>query len=65
MKIKGYGAHHSKIEVDSEDVEGFYYPCWFKNGWWWTVKMKDGTQFDMFFLEDKRIPPNNKKSGLF
>jgi len=57
MILIGYGAHHVKIQVDLEEVEEFCYPVWFRTGYWWTVKMKDGSQFDMFITSN--IDPRN------
>ena len=48
MKIKAYGFHYKVIIIDLNEVEEWTCPVYWNKGYWWTVKMKDGTEHQVF-----------------
>lgn len=48
MKIKAYGFHHKVVYIDLNEVEEFCTPVYWNKGEWWTVKMKDGSQEQIY-----------------
>jgi hypothetical protein len=66
MKVKLHGFHHKEIILDLNEVEGWYYPVYWNRGYWWTVKMKDGTEHQIYVrgkveaLEEQCLPTQQK-----
>lgn len=48
IKVMGF---HETIMLNLNEVAEWKHPVWWRNGYWWTVEMKDGSELQVFMRE--------------